>query len=295
MRARQLEFQAFAWEEQKTISVQSNSRSIELYWIRTGSGLIRNGAHVEELRTHHLLSSNVLSRIDVLDSIRGYRLKADRDLVMTCLPEPLPASFSQFLHHLNAPLTCLRFSQRGRSDAEWFLHRLMWEQDDSSEVAWASIRLTLAQFFLLCYREWTSTGRDNEVISTNGESVVRLLREYIDQHFHEELGLQLLSRRAGYAPSYLSSLFSKANGQGLSEYISRKRIAGAQQLLKSSELKVVDICYRVGFKDLAHFNRTFKRFVGIPPNQYRRSCAGANALPEQPEMAFAAGFRAMTA
>jgi two-component system response regulator YesN len=154
----------------------------------------------------------------------------------------------------------------------------------------------VAQFFLLCYREWSSAGRDNEVISTTGETVVRLLREYIDQHFNESLGLQQLSRRAGYAPSYLSSLFSKANGQGLSEYISRKRIAGAQHLLKSSDLKVVDICYRVGFKDLAHFNRTFKRFVGIPPNQYRRSCAGPNARRERSSgMAFAAGLRAMTA
>ena len=281
MRARQLQFQAFAWDARDTISVCSSSRSIELYWIRAGSGLIRNGVSAEELRSHHLLSLNTESSVEVLDPIRGYQLRADRDLVMTCLPEPLPPSFSQFLQHLNAPMVCLRFSQRGRSDAEWFLHRLMWEHDDSSEVAWASIRLTVAQFLLLCYREWSSAGRDNEVISTTGETVVRLLREYIDQHFNESLGLQQLSRRAGYAPSYLSSLFSKANGQGLSEYISRKRIAGAQHLLKSSDLKVVDICYRVGFKDLAHFNRTFKRFVGIPPNQYRRSCAGPNARRER--------------
>ena len=46
--------------------------------------------------------------------------------------------------------------------------------------------------------------------------------------------------------------------------------ASAQDLLKHTNLKIVEICYRVGFKDLAHFNHTFKRFVGISPNQFRQ-------------------------
>jgi AraC-like DNA-binding protein len=59
----------------------------------------------------------------------------------------------------------------------------------------------------------------------------------------------------------------------LTEYISRKRIALAQELLRATNLKIVEICYRVGFRDLAHFNRTFKRLTGATPNQYRQSAA----------------------
>jgi AraC-like DNA-binding protein len=123
----------------------------------------------------------------------------------------------------------------------------------------------------MCYQQWLFAESKVQPVSADAENVVRSLRTYVDQHLDEDFGLKSLSARAGYAPSYLSGIFSRVNGQGLTEYISRKRIALAQELLRDSKLKIVAICYRVGFRDLAHFNRTFKRFVGTTPNQYRQS------------------------
>jgi AraC-like DNA-binding protein len=141
----------------------------------------------------------------------------------------------------------------------------------SPEVFWTSARLTISQLLLTCYQQWLLAENKAQAVSAEAENVVRWVRSYVDAHLNEDLGLKRLSTRAGYAPSYLSGLFSRVNGQGLTEYISRKRIALAQELLRASNLKIVEICYRVGFRDLAHFNRTFKRFTGATPNQCRQS------------------------
>jgi AraC-like DNA-binding protein len=146
---------------------------------------------------------------------------------------------------------------------------MLCEDRTLSEIFLASIRLNLEQFLLLCYRQWRFSYHNTERISPDAEHVIRALCDYIEQHLTEQFGLKGLARRAGYSPSYLSSLFSRATGQGLAQYISRKRIAFAQELLHSTNRKVVEICYDVGFRDLAHFNRTFKKVVGVTPNQFR--------------------------
>ena len=149
----------------------------------------------------------------------------------------------------------------------------MREDCNSPEVFWTSARLTISQLLLTCYQQWLLAEDKVHTVSADAKSVVRWVRSYVDEHLNEDFGLKRLSARAGYAPSYLSGLFSRVNGQGLTEYISRKRIALAQELLRGSNLKIVEICYRVGFRDLAHFNRTFKRFTGGTPNQCRQSAA----------------------
>jgi AraC-like DNA-binding protein len=205
-------------------------------------------------------------------------------MVPGLFPPPVFPSLLDFCEELHGALIHIHFSQRARCEAEWLLQRMLHEEDATPEFLWTSMRLTLGQFLLLSFQQWLLQEKDKELVSADAESVVRSLREYIDGHLNEDFGLKRLSERAGYAPSYLSSLFSKVNGQGLTEYISRKRIEHAQQLLRASKLKIVEICYLVGFRDLAHFNRTFKRFVGVTPNGYRRSGTHLRVHVEAPPL-----------
>jgi len=205
------------------------------------------------------------------DRASGYSMGIGRDFLASSFPSSTFSMLQEFLESLRHNVLLIHFSQRARCEAEWMLRRMLREDRSWPELFWVSMRLTLGQFLLLCYQQWRCNENEKEGVSAGAESVVNLLREYVDGHLNEDFGLKQLSQRAGYAPSYLSSLFSRVNGQGLTEYISRKRIACAQHLLRSSNLKIVEICYRVGFKDLAHFNRTFKKFVGVTPNEYRQS------------------------
>jgi AraC-like DNA-binding protein len=243
-----------------------------LLWIRSGSGNATFGQHSQVFRPYTLVAiGRQAVRLQAEACISGYSLEVGADfLASSFLGTTLPM-LDEFLDLLRHNVVVIHFSQQARCEAEWLIQRMLREDRNSPEFFRAAIRLTLGQFLLLSYKQWLKKEQGRETVSAGAESVVNLLRDHIDEHLNEDFGLKQLSLRAGYAPSYLSSLFSRVNGQGLTEYISRKRIVGAQSLLRNSSLKIVEICYRVGFKDLAHFNRTFKRFVGATPNQYRQS------------------------
>ena len=55
------------------------------------------------------------------------------------------------------------------------------------------------------------------------------------------------------------------------EYLNSLRIQKAMDLLKTTNDLVVDVCFESGFKNVNHFNRTFKSMVGVSPMQYRKS------------------------
>ncbi len=68
---------------------------------------------------------------------------------------------------------------------------------------------------------------------------------------------------------HLSKLLNKETGQTFSEILNGVRIEKAKELLKNSSLRIGDIAEDVGFVDLAHFSRVFKKVCGMSANEYR--------------------------
>jgi AraC-like DNA-binding protein len=100
-------------------------------------------------------------------------------------------------------------------------------------------------------------------------AVIRDAQEYIRKHVGSALCLSEVARAVMLSPNYLTSLFRAKTGVSLGNYIKRKRIARAKQLLAGSRRSIKDISYALGFEDPYTFSRTFKRVEGISPLQYR--------------------------
>ena len=64
--------------------------------------------------------------------------------------------------------------------------------------------------------------------------------------------------------------FAMLAGMAMIEYLTRVRVRRACELLETTPAAVTDICFRVGFNDLSHFIRTFRKTVGTTPTDYRR-------------------------
>lgn len=282
----QLELKSFSMVGDRLTGAARTDDRTRLRWIRSGSGNVTSNQGFLAFRPYTLVATGLQSvRLHAAERVSGYSLEVSVEFLASSFLGTTIPMLGDFLELLRQNVVVIHFSQQARCEAEWVIQRMLREDRNSPEFFWAAMRLSLGQFLLLCYQQWLKKDQEKESVSAGAESVVKLLRNHIDEHLNEEFGLKQLSQRAGYAPSYLSSLFSRVNGQGLTEYISRKRIVGAQSLLRNSNLKIVEICYRVGFKDLAHFNRTFKRFVGITPNQYRQS-QELEALPAEAAPAY---------
>jgi AraC-like DNA-binding protein len=104
-----------------------------------------------------------------------------------------------------------------------------------------------------------------------GELELRLVRaaRFIEENCHEPLLLSVVARKVGLSRNYFSEQFKAANKIGFSEYLCRARIDRAKHLLRSSPAAVQRVSAEAGFSHVAHFNRAFKRIVGLTPSRYR--------------------------
>jgi len=95
------------------------------------------------------------------------------------------------------------------------------------------------------------------------------IRNYIEEHLHEDLSLVRLAERSYFNPSYLSRLFKQECGFNLSEYIEERRIKKAKELLKTHELKIAEVGAKVGYAAPHSFTRFFKKLTGVTPQEFR--------------------------
>ncbi|WP_349631432.1 AraC family transcriptional regulator [Bradyrhizobium sp. BR 10289] len=93
--------------------------------------------------------------------------------------------------------------------------------------------------------------------------------QYVDKNLTGKITLQELAAVAGLSRMHFAAQFRAATGVRPHEYLLRRRIERAQELLKQADSTLVDIALTVGFQTQAHFTTVFKRFVGDTPYQWR--------------------------
>lgn len=84
------------------------------------------------------------------------------------------------------------------------------------------------------------------------------------------LSAATLAAEMGMTESRFSRFFKRATGHTFPEFINRLRVQRACQLLMASDQRVADICFEVGFHNLANFNRRFLAIKGLTPTAFRR-------------------------
>ena len=95
------------------------------------------------------------------------------------------------------------------------------------------------------------------------------LRTYIQTHLSEDLSLNQLAEHCHFHPVYLSRVFKEATGETLSEYINHVKQKRAEELLRASDLSVLEISRITGFATDNYFCRWFRKRAGVTPQAYR--------------------------
>jgi AraC-like DNA-binding protein len=94
--------------------------------------------------------------------------------------------------------------------------------------------------------------------------------DHLTEHLAEPLSLAEESKRAGMSESQFSRYFRRATGNSFTDFVNRLRINRACQLLMDSDRYITNICYDVGFNNVANFNRRFLEIKGMTPKEFRR-------------------------
>lgn len=129
----------------------------------------------------------------------------------------------------------------------------------------------LAQFNLWSQRIVTVGTDQIQAEEKEQAKVIQKIYDYIDEHLHDELSREQIAEHVHFNAAYLSRLFRKETNSSLTDYILEKRMNKAKLLLVSTNIKISDISALVGYGDIPHFTKMFKRYVGTTPQEYRKS------------------------
>ncbi|MGN0396067.1 MAG: response regulator [Coprococcus sp.] len=99
---------------------------------------------------------------------------------------------------------------------------------------------------------------------------IRLAKQYIQNHYMEQISLEEVSDYVGLSPAYFSVIFKKEADIGFAKYLMNVRVEQAKVLLRETNLSVSDICKKVGYKDLKYFTQTFSKLTGVKPAVFRK-------------------------
>lgn len=101
-------------------------------------------------------------------------------------------------------------------------------------------------------------------------SPIEQILQYINEHYSENVTLDILTTNFYMDKSYICRLFQKTMGISVINYLQYKRIIEAQKLLVNSDLPIIDICMDCGFNSVQHFYRVFKKITNLTPTQYKK-------------------------
>lgn len=99
---------------------------------------------------------------------------------------------------------------------------------------------------------------------------IRMSKQYISQHYSENITLEDIADLVFMNPVYFSVLFKKEEGINFSDYLLQYRMNKAKQLLKDYNISINEVAGRVGYKDSKYFSKQFNKVVGIKPSEYRK-------------------------
>ncbi|MBR5174619.1 MAG: helix-turn-helix domain-containing protein [Bacteroidales bacterium] len=248
-------------------------REYELNFIENGKGVRRVvGDSVEEIGQYELtlVAGNELEHAWE----QGNCVEGDvREITIQFSPDIFPqdllnkSQFSSISKMLSKASHGLNFSVRAIMRVYSFLDTLSSVTEPFDQyLNFLKILFELSQdedARILASSSFARASRDKE------SRRVMKVKQYVNDHYAEDLRLETLASLAGMTPSAFSRFFKTRAGRTLSDYITDIRLGNAARLLVDTTQNVSEICYSCGFNNLSNFNRIFKAKRGYTPRDFR--------------------------
>ena len=121
------------------------------------------------------------------------------------------------------------------------------------------------------YLRWVTDYIENRHDTVQADAILRAKRFLADNYANPELTLKSVADYVGFNEKYLSTRFTKEAGTTFSAYLTDLRMQKAKNLMVSTDLRMYEISERVGYHNVEHFNRMFKKSFGVSPGDFRKN------------------------
>ena len=125
----------------------------------------------------------------------------------------------------------------------------------------------ISQLFKEMVRKYALTVKNHPLKGYS--KMVRRVMIQVDTDLASDLSLSAQASLLNVNPNYLSTVFKKETGHTLTEYVTGKRIEHAVFLLNSTNMQIQTIAQYCGIPDICYFTKTFKKYIGKSPTEYR--------------------------
>jgi len=109
--------------------------------------------------------------------------------------------------------------------------------------------------------------KENQQVESNQ---IKKAKKFIVNHYMENIGLSDVAEVVELSESYLSKLFMTETGETFIHFLTRYRINIACDLLGNSNLKIYEVAKNIGYDNVEHFSRVFKKTMGLSPIEYKK-------------------------
>ncbi|MBD0383185.1 response regulator [Paenibacillus sedimenti] len=124
----------------------------------------------------------------------------------------------------------------------------------------------------LCVKMMTHIATDRQYTYKN---LVDMAKDYTKSHYHEgDITINKVCSHLHISAGYFSSIFKKETKMTFVNYLNHIRMEAAKELLRTTDMKALEIAEKVGYSDANYFSFSFRKNVGVSPKEYRNSSKG---------------------
>lgn len=120
----------------------------------------------------------------------------------------------------------------------------------------------------------TISGTDKPVMekkdTLDEETIISAIEHYMEENIERRISVDEMAMFIGYSVSHFTKVFRKATGTTPYVYFNKMKIAKACELLRT-DMKINQICHKVGIEDNLYFSRLFHKTMGMSPSEYRNN------------------------
>ncbi len=204
------------------------------------------------------------------------------------------AGFSNF-HFKDMPPNCICLKDDGyilkltgdtRTEISNICYEMCAESETNQLGKYFMLKAHLLQILLLMMREILDAPKISQTgymfENHNKTYAVKRILNYLNEHYAEKISLDQIAHNMYLSPVYVSKIFKEETGESPINYLIQIRLEKAKAILEQpGNGNIRDIAGAVGYEDVYHFSKMFKKYYGMAPQHYRKSYLQKNPLRPQ--------------
>ena len=240
--------------------------SYEIYFLIDGTRdcFIQNHTYVLQPKDIVFFRPKAIHRTIVRDSpyIKRYVMMIPQDFVRSLALEYEGNLFKCFLN----PYPVLKLQGQDYTHILNLFSRIHeeYEKHQRQPSFIISVLVTELLFYLNQLQEGTLSPHPHQEKTLSRQTIDMLMPNY-----HKTITLDWLSKELFVSTYQLCRIFKEETGFTVMEYLTFLRLKEAMQLLDTTDQSITDIGFTVGFNNINHFIRTFKKHMSTTPKQYQ--------------------------